>query len=184
MVEILNGKDDKSIISNYLGLDNIDKCSNDYQLMNTNTINVLNNDDDLRRSDISSMRDHNEQFNRLLETYVDNLEENLYNKQIYKKRFFYSCLIILFGIALLLAIVSISSLIIKEASIAVLIANIVSFLTAFIVLPNTIANYLFNNKEEENMTQIIKSIQEHDKEIRNSLFNNNDNKEDNTKDKK
>lgn len=53
-------------------------------------------------------------------------------------------------------------------------------------MPNTIANYLFNNKEE-NMTQIIKSIHEHDKEIRNSLLNNNDNKdnnkEDNTKDK-
>ena len=39
-------------------------------------------------------------------------------------------------------------------------------MTAFIVIPKIIAEYLFNTSDETNFTDIIKNMQEYDKSVR------------------
>ncbi len=59
--------------------------------------------------------------------------------------------------------------VVSVSHVSVLIGTFVSFLTVFIVVPHTIAKYLFNTDEEKYMTDIIKSIQVHDAEIRKGM---------------
>ena len=133
---------------------------------------MIPNDTVLRDSDIDSMKKHNIDFDYLLNTYVDNTRKNLNTKLELKKSFFKVCIKIMMLISILMAVVTLWALkfgISGVEMISVIIGNIGAFLTTFIVLPQTIADYLFNNEEEKNMVEIIKNIQEHDKDIRNRL---------------
>ena len=47
-------------------------------------------------------------------------------------------------------------------SIPVLITAIVSFISTIIIIPATITKFLFNTKEDENITSVIVHTQEHD----------------------
>ena len=47
-------------------------------------------------------------------------------------------------------------------AIPILITSLVSFVATIIVVPRTIAEFLFNTHEEENITKIIMHTQEHD----------------------
>ena len=47
-------------------------------------------------------------------------------------------------------------------SVPVLLAALVSFISALISIPVTIAKFLFNEKEDDNITQIINHTQDHD----------------------
>lgn len=49
--------------------------------------------------------------------------------------------------------------------IAVIVPAISSLIVAFIKIPEIIAQYLFNTKEDDNMNSIIKNIQDYDKAI-------------------
>lgn len=44
----------------------------------------------------------------------------------------------------------------------VLIASLVAFISAVIAIPLAVVNFLFNTKEDDNITEIIKHTQEHD----------------------
>lgn len=162
--EIIKLRDSKPLIEQYLELD-------DNETENVK-INVISNDNKLKNNDIKYMKSHNESFDRLLKTYVDNADKNLQTKLKFKKTFFRMCVWILSLIFSLLFITTIVCFFIdlpKETLLAIMITNILSFLTSFIVLPNTIATYLFNSDEEKNMTELIKSIQEYDKSIRKEM---------------
>lgn len=151
----------KKVIGAYLTEDSID-----------NNIDIVNNDEELKVSDIDSMKKHNQDFNTLLSAYVKNADNNLKNKLNLKITFFYVCIIIMILITFSTVLISIITLFndfATEQIVSVLLANTISFFTSFIILPKTIATYLFNTDEEKNMTEIIKSIQDYDKDIRNAL---------------
>lgn len=155
-------KSDREIIEKYLNID----------VMSPRRINMVPDDNTLKYSDINSMKNHNENFDRLLSIYVDNAYKNLTKKFDFKKEFFEVCLNTMVLVTLLMMFVTVWVLIKGVAGteiISILITNIGAFLTTFIILPKTIADYLFDSEEEKNMTEIIKNIQEHDKDIRNRL---------------
>lgn len=135
-------------------------------------IDIAHEEFDLQYSDNESMKEHNKKFDELLEIYVKNVRKNLLCKLICKVIFFGVCVIILIMTFLSLLGITIYSLY-RELStntlITVMITNLISFLTSFIVLPKIIAQYLFNTKEEKYMSDVIKSIQEHDREIRKGI---------------
>lgn len=154
----------KKVIAAYLTEDSID-----------NNIDIIDNDEELKASDIESMKKHNQDFNALLSAYVKNADKNLRNKLELKITFFYVCIIIMILVTFVTILISCIALFNDfktEHIISVLLTNAVSFFTSFIILPKTIATYLFNTDEEKNMTEIIKSIQDYDKDIRNRLKKN------------
>lgn len=159
-------KSDKEIINTFL------MRKKEYS---KNKIEVIKNDDViLRKSDINAMQSHNTSFDELLKAYVKNTKRNLLMKLILKVIFFICCmliLIVLFAFLIYSSMYCLKNEVSQNSLITVMVANVISFLTSFIVLPHTIANYLFNNKEDENMTQIIKNIQDYDKNIRDGLNN-------------
>ena len=126
-------------------------------------------DRDLQSSDTKNMIRHGELYTDLLDVYVDDIRQTLENKRKLKEQFYdvcesiltFTCAIFFIVIALMLTGV--------VSRVSVLIGTFVSFLTVFIVVPHTIAKYLFNTDEEKYMTDIIKSIQVHDAEIRKGM---------------
>ena len=128
-------------------------------------------DRDLQSSDTKNMIRHGELYTDLLDVYVDDIRQTLENKRKLKEQFYdvcesiltFTCAIFFIVIALMLTGV------VPVSRVSVLIGTFVSFLTVFIVVPHTIAKYLFNTDEEKYMTDIIKSIQVHDAEIRKGM---------------
>lgn len=137
---------------------------------NKKKIDIVHSDYDLMESDTDSMKIHNQCFNQLLKAYVKNADKNLNTKLSLKITFFYICVVILILITISMVLISMFALFNnfeKSTLFSILLTNAVSFLTSFIVLPKIIAKYLFNTEEEKNMTEIVKSIQAYDKDIRN-----------------
>ena len=159
-IDAKDEQESKNIIQSYLKQDNID-----------NKVSIVHSDKMLD-SDIDYIKANNESFNQLLDAYVNNTSRNLKAKLKFKIVFFIICIGILVIISALMVGVTIYCLrnnIDKETLIVSMISSIVSFTASFIVLPHTIANYLFNTEEEKDMTELIKNIQEHDKIIRDGL---------------
>ncbi|MEG1669383.1 hypothetical protein [Chryseobacterium sp.] len=127
-------------------------------------------DADLQKSENKSIADHNDNYTQILNTFVKHTKFNVYSKMIFKSVFFIFSLITMGSILSLLWNI-VSSAIASprnENTIAILITGAVSFLTTFISIPIAITQYLFNTKEDESMTEIIKNLQVYDSGIRNS----------------
>ena len=77
-------------------------------------------------------------------------------------------IIITLLISIIIAFTSKSSL----QTIVTLITVATSFMTAFIVIPKTIAEFLFNTSDETNFTEIIKNMQNYDKSVREHIHTN------------
>lgn len=112
---------------------------------------------------------HEALYTDILKTYTDNINKTLLAKHEYKQCFFWVSIIILITTFILLAGVlgSISSGTIHTdflGYIPLIASTTITFLTIFIVIPKIITKYLFNSEEEKYMYQIIKSIQDYDKE--------------------
>lgn len=149
---------DKETIKRYLRMD-----------YDTNKIDLIHSDMDNDREYINA---NNDSFKKLLKTYVENAKQNLLAKLIFKAIFFAACVVILIGIFVLLCKITwyyLNNEVSTETLIITMINTVVSFLSAFIVLPHTIAQYLYNTEEEKNMTELVKNIQERDKIIRENM---------------
>ena len=122
----------------------------------------------------------NRLYTYLLETYIENYKRKEKTKGIYKCVFFivtmflFMCLIIcgLLGI-ILLSIYGDGSL----ANVGIAIANIAGIISTLIVLPKIIAEHLFPTNEESNMLEMVKNMQNNDSEIRNVLYEDDEEKE-------
>lgn len=142
------------------------------------TSNKIKNDEDLRQSDIGSLGRHISDYDNILRNYATHVDKTLKHKRIMKAIFFgisaftmVSCVLIV-GVCVLYLLNNIfneSFDILNYATPA--ITAITSFLTVYIIIPKIIAKYLFNSKEDDAMKNIIASIQDYDKYIRNSLHN-------------
>lgn len=126
---------------------------------------------DLLSSDTENMIEHGKLYTRLLKIYVDNIGNTLERKRILKEQFYHLCEFILAFTCAVFFIMIFFMLtgVVPVDNIIAIIGTFVSFLTVFIVIPHTVATYLFNTEEEKYMTDIIKSVQDHDVEIRKGM---------------
>lgn len=65
----------------------------------------------------------------------------------------------------------------KEFDITALVAFITAsgtLISTLLIIPTKIAEFIFNKEEEKYMSEIIKNIQEYDRNVRNNLFDIND----------
>lgn len=120
---------------------------------------------------------HSKNYSKLLDIYVDSANQNITMKKWFKIIFFIVTMcslisvVIFFFWTLLYAFRTFNKFdnlngITTEAILSivtVVIPAISSLIIAFIKIPEIIAEYLFNTKEDENMSVIIKNIQDYDK---------------------
>lgn len=143
-----------------------------------NPTTPINNDDELKKCDSEAMKNHSDEYTKLLKAYVKNVEATLKDKRAHKWVFFIFSVLVLgaitYTLGMVIYYVYISSIndtnfIVDINIISLLTTVLISFLTTFIVIPNIITNYLFNIEEEKNMSTIIKNIQEYDSNIRSKM---------------
>lgn len=135
---------------------------------------IVDSDDKLlHNSDATNLREHNNQYTKLLEAYVENSIHILEDKRLKKEGLFniakgilkYMPIGTFLVIGTALWLIGIG----KVEGIEVLpeiITALGALVGAYIVIPNMITGYLFNEKEEEHLAEIIGKIQDYDKEIR------------------
>ena len=95
--------------------------------------------------------------------YSKYLEETLNENRIKKKYVIYSMIAIFVIIAVVVCIIAF-----RNEPLAT-ISAVISFISAIIVIPTKIVEYLFNPKETEQISEIIKNIQTYDKAVRDDL---------------
>lgn len=119
---------------------------------------------------------HSQNYSKLLDIYVDSAKQNMMMKKWFKIIFFVVtmcsliAIVCFFSYTLLYAFNSFNKFdnlngITLEAILSivtVIVPAISSLIVAFVKIPEIIAQYLFNTKEDENMNLIIKNIQDYD----------------------
>lgn len=130
----------------------------------------------LRRSDTSSLSEHNTQYTELLKAYVNDFKENSSLKRKNKQIMFWIALILLIGItvAIIWFMYETLSCLVNDKidvleTLPGLITAIGTLLGTFKMIPQLITEYLFNKEEEKHLTDIISKIQEYDRDIRGEL---------------
>ena len=124
---------------------------------------------DYANSHRKSMQEHGDKYTELLDTYISNVKESLEMKREHKGIFFCVTISALIASMALFFIISIIIVIVPGGTnvdyIIAIAPSFVSLLSMFIIIPKTIAKYLFNIKEDNNMTKVVKSIQKYDAEV-------------------
>ena len=117
------------------------------------------------------MNKHSQDYGEILHSYSDNVSYTLKMKRIFKIVFFIFAILALVFTPVLFAIISckvfyyISKGYNNLSIIATLLSSLISIVTVYNVIPEIIAKYLFNIKEDENMTKFIGSMQTYDSEL-------------------
>ena len=133
----------------------------------SSAVSVLSSDDDAgtKLEKEITARDH--MYTTLLDDYVTISKYRNIIKEIHKWAFFW--LIIIATIVGFLYVGKIIGRFIALEksnelleSIPILITSLVSLISAIIVIPATITKFLFNTKEDDNITSVITHTQEHD----------------------
>ena len=109
------------------------------------------------RKDEKELDERNKVYTKILNNYSKYLEETLNENRIKKKYVIYSM------IAIFVCIIAF-----RNEPLAT-ISAVISFISAIIVIPTKIVEYLFNPKETEQISEIIKNIQTYDKAVRDDL---------------
>lgn len=157
---------------------NIERCND---LLNTlMPDNQIDNDSDLRKVDMDSLSKHIKDYDDILRNYAKYVDETLSQKRKMKNMFFIVSILTMIFCVIIVAICVkclLDNFYNPEINalnyIVPTLTAIASFLTVYIIIPKIIAKYLFNSKEDKAMKDIISSIQEYDKYIRDSLHNKN-----------
>lgn len=172
--------DSRKIIENFIIKNPFDvlQATDDSLKTNKNTF-------DMASKHKKAMIDHSKKYTDILRVFIKNSKGTLKQKLMFKCIFFYFSLASLGLITLLFIILSIilTTKNTNEVNISVLSTlgtTFVSLLSMYLIIPKIIAKYLFNRKEDENMTTIIKSIQKYDEKVDSHNFD--DSKSKNIKD--
>lgn len=112
-----------------------------------------------------SVRDKN--YSKLLQSYVTTTRVRNFLKEVHKWLLFwgmvYACVKGYQLIEKILdPILSSNNVDVLVAAIPVLVTSLVAFISAIIAVPLAVVKFLFNAKEDDNITEIIKHTQEHD----------------------
>ncbi len=130
----------------------------------------------LRANDATNLTAHNDKYTELLGTYVENFRLVSEAKRSNKESLFKVAKAILIWIPIVTFVVIILSLVLVAAGAMTAVEAIPGLATAlgtvvgtFLLIPQMITGYLFNEKEEEHLQTIISKIQEYDRDIRGGL---------------
>lgn len=130
----------------------------------------INSSKDLphKENDEKELDDRNKIYSTILENYSkylkDTLNSNKSNKQIFLIGLLVILLIIVIGFFICLYFLS--------DNIIALITAFASVISAIIVIPTKIVEYLFNPQETQQINEVIKNIQDYDKAVREDLAKN------------
>ena len=105
----------------------------------------------------------------ILDAYKKHLEESTKNKLELKKKFFSTINLIMYvstfafvGTIILSTIIFIISIYKNNSSVEIIAGSIVTMVVTIFKLPEIIAHYLFNKKEDKQMVHIIENIQQYE----------------------
>lgn len=134
---------------------------------------LVTTSDDLIASDLKMLTVHNSIFTKLLQLYVVNLQRVLKDKRDKKDKVYRLSFSILIAFSLfMMTVVAVSMMLLWYKNIdatkllVAILPSMISFVTVVIEIPKLISKYLFNEKEEEIMSNVIKAIQEYDLKVR------------------
>lgn len=151
-----------------LFIENSRNLSEDKELVNNA---ILNN---FRSEHGKIMNEHATEYTKLLKTYIRNSKKSAKQKKLFKNVFFWVSVIMLTLSFVLFAIISLMLILrgwecMNTASLTGLISSLIGLLSLYIVIPEIIAKYLFNQKEDEDMTKIVESVQSYDEKVFNIM---------------
>ena len=111
----------------------------------------------------------NHAYTELLRSYIKDYVQKAKHKKIFKCIFFGIIMSVFAGISII-AIAGIF-MVLKHGNVTleevgVVIGALASMISAFIIIPRIIAEHLFPANEDENMIEMVKSMQENDARIR------------------
>ncbi|MBO5485020.1 MAG: hypothetical protein J6K58_06870 [Lachnospiraceae bacterium] len=137
-------------------------------------VRSLSSDKDLRAHDKKSLADHNEQYTRLLEAYVDNTKSSMKFKEYKKYDIFDLSMILFIGVPIAMVVIVFTCLLITALNPEIgaldvlpeILAAFGSVIATYFTIIKLITGYLFNKKEEKMMENIITKIQEYDSTLR------------------
>lgn len=115
------------------------------------------------KKDEKELDERNKIYTQILDNYSKYLEETL-NKNKVSKKYLIKLMIIV--LVLIIGAFIIISFIGNHLAI---ISAFISLVSAIIVIPTKIVEYLFNPQETQQISEIIKNIQNYDKAIRDDL---------------
>lgn len=115
------------------------------------------------KKDEKELDERNKIYTQILDNYSKYLEETL-NKNKVSKKYLINLMIIV--LVLIIGAFIIISFIGNHLAI---ISAFISLVSAIIVIPTKIVEYLFNPQETQQVSEIIKNIQNYDKAIRDDL---------------
>lgn len=123
---------------------------------------------DRRKEDSKNIKERNEEYTKILVEYRDYFTKSLSFKTKYKKASAFIFLGILI-VVVLAHCISIAVMVNKEfdaATLAAFISASISLITALLVVPTKIIEFIFNRDEEKYFVEIIRNIQDYDKKVR------------------
>lgn len=152
----------------------------DGNLIENNIEDIINSlddkkltNDDLTSSDNLHLSKHNEEFSDLLLSYVNNYKASSSLRLISRKVMFLVSIVVMVLVTLTVIVVVIWSCayVVNScgdvvAVVPTVVGAVVSLVSVFMVIPQIIANYLYNAEEEKYLSEIIGKIQEYDSRIR------------------
>ena len=115
------------------------------------------------KKDEKELDERNKIYTQILDNYSKYLEETLNKNKVSKK---YLINLMIFVLVLIIGAFIIISFIGNHFAI---ISAFISLVSAIIVIPTKIVEYLFNPQETQQISEIIKNIQNYDKAIRDDL---------------
>ena len=127
----------------------------------------INSSKDLphKENDEKELDDRNKIYSTILENYSKDLKDTLDSNKSNKKIFLIGLLVIL----LIIVIGFFICLYFLNNNIIALITAFASVISAIIVIPTKIVEYLFNPQETQQINEVIKNIQDYDKAVRKDL---------------
>lgn len=130
----------------------------------------------LHSSDTNSLSAHNEQYTDILKAYVTNYEQSAAYKRIARKYLFNISMGLMIALPVLVVISVVMAMLCVVLGgaevldlLPALITALGTFAGTYMLIHEIIAKYMFSEKEEEHLANIIDRIQEYDKEIRDGL---------------
>ena len=118
-----------------------------------------------KEKDEKELDDRNKIYSTILENYSKYLNDTLVNNKSNKKIFLISLLIIL-GVVIVDFFICI---VLLKDNIIALITAFGTVISAIIVIPTKMVEYLFNPQETQQINEVIKNIQDYDKAVREDL---------------
>lgn len=130
----------------------------------------INSSGDLphKEKDEKELDERNKIYTDILSNYSKYLNQTL-SKNTFNKKAFLIGLLIILG---LIVIGFFMYLILDGDNIVAVITAFISLISAIIVIPTKIVEYLFNPQETQQINEVIKNIQDYDKAVRDDLSNN------------